>query len=247
MTYSAPRIKQDLARAYRFLAHFGMDDLTYTHLSARVPGEDAYYIYPFGLLYEEVTADTLLKVTLDGRILEGEEYQYNATGYVIHGNIYQARKDVNAISHLHTTAGVAVASMKEGLLPISQFSYHFFEQLGVYGYDSLALEHDHHGADLVKALGEKKCLLLANHGTLCTGTTIQEMFFYTYYLEQACKVQLAALATGRELIIPTAQVCRKARDDMRAFEADLGQRDWQALIRTLENSAQKVPALKRAG
>ena len=132
-------VRQNLAAAYRILAKFGMDDLTYTHLSARVPNEDCFYIHPLGLLFKEVTASQLLKVTFDGRVIEGSESQYNKTGYVMHGSVYQNRPDVNAIFHLHTTAGIAVSAMECGLLPISQFSFHFYNRLAYHNYNSLTL------------------------------------------------------------------------------------------------------------
>ena len=118
-------LRVQLAAAYRILAMLKMDDLTYTHLSVRHPGEEVYYIYPFGLLFEEVTASSLLCVSLDGQVIEGSESDYNRTGYVIHGSIYKSRPDVNSIFHFHTTAGVAVSAMNCGLLPLSQFSLHF--------------------------------------------------------------------------------------------------------------------------
>ena len=138
------KIKTDLAYAYKILAYLKMDDHTYTHLSARAVNEDEYYIYPFGLRFEEVRADNLLKVALDGEIIEGSEYQYNKTGYIIHGNIYQHRPDVMAIFHLHTPASVAVSIMKDGLLPISQWALHFYNQIAYHEYNSLALDHAVH-------------------------------------------------------------------------------------------------------
>lgn len=113
-------IKESLAAAYQILAQLELDDHTYTHLSSRPKGEDFYYIYPFGLYFDEVTSDNLIKVDLSGRIIEGKEVQYNKTGYVIHGNIYRARPDINAIFHIHSFAMLAVASLKEGLMPLSQ-------------------------------------------------------------------------------------------------------------------------------
>lgn len=228
-------LRQQLAATYRMFAQLGMDDLTYTHLSARLPGGQHYFIYPLGLMFGEVTASSLLKITLDGQVLEGHEDQYNQTGYIIHSSIYKHRPDVNAIFHLHTTAGVAVSALKAGLLPTSQFSFHFYNRHSYYDYDSLALDAKRQGQQLAQALGDKhKALILRNHGTLCCGTTIQEAFFYSYYLEQACRVQCAALRTGLELVTPSPEVCEQAAQDMRNFEADLGQRDWQALLRQLE-------------
>ena len=122
-------IKVNLASAYQILAMLGLDDHTYTHLSARPKDADYYYIYPFGLRFEEVNSNNLLQVSLDGEILHGSEYSYNKTGYVTHGNIYKKRADILSIFHLHTPAVVAVSAMKEGLLPISQWALHFYQRL----------------------------------------------------------------------------------------------------------------------
>jgi ribulose-5-phosphate 4-epimerase/fuculose-1-phosphate aldolase len=227
-------VRTQLAAAYRILAQFKMDDLTYTHLSARLPGSDTYFIYPFGLLFEEVTASNLLKVTLEGKILEGKESQYNQTGYVIHGNIYKNRPDVNAIFHLHTIAGVSVSTMECGLLPLSQFSFHFYERLAYHNYDSLTLENHRQGENLVKDLGLKKAMILRNHGTLTCGATIHEAFLYAYFLEQACKVQCASLSSGQKVVMPPKEVCEQAAQDVRDFEPDFGIRDWTALLRKLD-------------
>ncbi len=151
-------VRQDLALAYQFLAALGMDDLTYTHLSARVPGSDVFYIYPFGLLFGEVTKDNLLTVTLDGKVIAGSESQYNKTGYVIHSGIYRTRPDLNAIFHLHTISGVAVAAMECGLLPISQFSFHFYDRMAYHAYDSLALDIVKQGSKLADDLGSYKAI-----------------------------------------------------------------------------------------
>ncbi len=228
------QLRCDLAAAYRIFAMLKMDDLTYTHLSARLPGTDTYLIYPFGELFEEVTASSLLKVSVEGKVLEGQEAQYNQTGYVIHGNIYKARPDINAVFHLHTTAGVAVSAMESGLLPISQFSFHFYNRLAYHPYDSLTLENDRQGCSLAGDLGEKRAMILRNHGTLTCGATIHEAFLYMYFLEQACRVQVAALSGGQNLIIPSPAVCEKAAIDVREFEPNFGIRDFTALMRKLD-------------
>jgi ribulose-5-phosphate 4-epimerase/fuculose-1-phosphate aldolase len=226
-------IRENLALAYRMLAHLKMDDLTYTHLSARVPGRDCYYIYPFGLLYSEVTAQNLLMVSFEGEVIEGSELQYNRTGYVIHSAIYKARPDIHAIFHCHSHAGVAVSAMECGLLPISQFALHFYNRIAYHRYNSLALDPKEHNEALIGDLAHHKTMILENHGTLSCGSTLHEALFYTYHLEQACKVQCLALQSGQPLIIPPADVCEKAVHDLLNFEQDLGFRDWQALKRLI--------------
>lgn len=222
-------VKFDLATAYQILGYLGLDDHTYTHLSARPKGEDYFYIYPFGLLFEEVTENNLLKVSCNGDVLEGEECQYNRTGYVIHGSIYQARPDVNAIFHIHTTASVAVSSMQCGLLPLSQWALHFYNRIAYHDYNSLALE-DEHGNQLVNDMQDKFIVLMRNHGVIIAGRTVQEAMFYTHHLEKACQAQTLAMQSQQPLVVPPAAVCEKAVNDLLSFEKDLGQRDWLAWL-----------------
>lgn len=229
------QVKRDLANAYKILAKLGMDDHTYTHLSARPSGADYYYIYPFGLRFSEVTEDNLLKVDLNGNVLEGSEKQYNKTGYIIHGSIYRAKTNICVVFHLHTVSTVAVSAMKKGLLPISQWALHFYDRLAYHDYNALALDNDIHGDQLVDDLSDKKVMFLRNHGFIACGQTIHEAMFYCYHLEMACKTQIAALSTNTELIIPPLSICEKARDDMLIFEEDLGFRDWEAWLRWLSH------------
>lgn len=225
-------VKSNLAAAYQILAILSLDDHTYTHLSARPKGADFFYIYPFGLRFEEVTKDILLKVSLNGKILEGEEYQYNETGYITHGSIYRARPDILSIFHLHTPALVAISALQEGLLPISQWALHFYNRISYHPYDSLALNHQH-GKNLIKDLGDNYVILMRNHGAITCGRTIHEAMFYTYHLEQASKTQIMALSTGKNLIFPEVEICEKAARDLLSFEEDLGRRDWEAWLRLL--------------
>jgi ribulose-5-phosphate 4-epimerase/fuculose-1-phosphate aldolase len=227
------KLKQDLASAYKILAHLGLDDHTYTHLSVRSQDKNSFYIYPFGLRFEEVMADNLMKISLDGEVLVGEEYQYNRTGYVIHCNIYKARPDINAIFHLHTPATVAVSSIKDGLLPINQWALHFYKRIAYHDYSSLALVKEQ-GQTLANDLGEHLVILLRGHGSIACGKTIQEALFYTYHLELACKAQCMTLAMNREVIMPSPDICQKAVNDLLSFEANLGERDWLAWLRLLE-------------
>jgi ribulose-5-phosphate 4-epimerase/fuculose-1-phosphate aldolase len=235
-TNNEHQLRIHLAAAYRLFADLKMDDLTYTHLSARLPESEAYFIYPFGLLFEEVRASNLLKVSLGGEVLEGKESQYNQTGYVIHGSIYKNRPDINAIFHLHTPAGIAVSAMDCGLLPLSQFSFHFYNRMAYHTYDSLALDYQRQGENLAHDLGLKKTMFLCNHGTLTCGATIPEAFLYMHFLEQACRVQCTALASAQKLILPPPHVCEQAAQDVRNFEPDFGMRDWTALLRKLDRT-----------
>ena len=225
------KIKTDLANAYQIVAKLGMDDHTYTHLSARPNGADYYYIYPFGLRFDEVTPSCLLKVSLTGDILEGKEKQYNKTGYVIHGSIYRNRSELNSIFHLHTIATIAVSAMKSGLLPISQWALHFYEGVSYHAYNGHARDNSKHGDPLV--LADKKVMFLRNHGFISCGTTVQEALFYCYHLELACKTQISALSSNAELIIPSHDICKQTCKDILSFEKNLGERDWEAWVRLL--------------
>lgn len=232
------QIRVELAYAYRILAELQMDDHTYTHLSARIDGQDEYYIFPFGLRFEEVTPESLLKMNIykDKNVLE--EYQHNQTAYAIHGSIYNNRPEVNVIFHLHTPATVAVSAMKKGLLPISQWALHFHNQVSYYNYDSLIIDEETQGTEMVGAFGQKNILFLRNHGFIVCAKYIREALFYCYHLEQACKTQIMALSTNEELIVPNDKTCQKANVELLTFETNLGERDWQAWVRNINNKYQ---------
>lgn len=231
------QIRRDLALAYHIFAYLGWDDLTYTHLSARLPGRDAFLIQPFGLFFEEVCPQDLIEVSFDGEVLDQKHQSFNHTGYVIHGSIYKARPDLNASFHLHTIDGVAVSAMEEGLLPISQFALHFYNRVSYHDYGSLSLEFHGQGGKVAADLGQNKAMILRNHGTLTCGETIEEAFLYANFLEKACQAQIKALSTGRPVVMPSADICEKAARDLREFEPEFGTRDWQAWQRKLGSKA----------
>jgi ribulose-5-phosphate 4-epimerase/fuculose-1-phosphate aldolase len=235
-------IRRQLALAYRIVAHLQMDDHTYTHLSMRAAEANQYFIYPFGLRFDEVNPSNLIKVTSDGAIVEGSEYQYNKTGYIIHGNIYKFRPDVNAIFHLHTPGTVAVSACSQGLLPISQWALHFYKQVAYHDYNSLALDSKVHGGDLVRDLGSLNTMLMRCHGMLTCGKTVMEALFRAYHLEMACKTQCLALGTGQDLVTIPEHICEQAVRDLLSFETNLGERDWQAWVRKIEKLDPSFPS-----
>jgi len=235
MYQQASNIKEDLALAYRILSYLNLDDHTYTHLSAR--SDNGFYIYPFGLLFSQVTADNLLEVTLDGKVIHGSEYQYNKTGYIIHGEIYKQRPDINAVFHLHTPEMVAVSSYKNGLIASSQWALHFYEKIAYHDYDSLALNANQ-GKKIADDLKDYFIMLMRNHGSVTCGCTIAEAMFYTYHLQQACKTQILTLSMTQnidDIIMPSEKTCRNSVKDLLSFEKNLGQRDWNAWIKLLES------------
>jgi ribulose-5-phosphate 4-epimerase/fuculose-1-phosphate aldolase len=226
--------KTQLAYAYRILAHLGLDDHTYAHLSIRAKDPDCFHIYPFGQRFEEVRPISLLTVSHDGDIIDGQEQYLNQTGYVIHGSIYHARPDIQAIFHIHSPAMVAVSALEEGLLPLSQWALHFYGQLAYHNYDSLALDQATQGQQLIKDLGDKYTMLLRNHGSITCGRTIQEAMFYTHHLEKACQTQCLTLSMNQKVVQLDHYVCEKAVRDLLSFESDLGARDWAAWVRLVD-------------
>ena len=192
-------IRINLAACYRLIALFGWDDLIFTHVSARVPGPDEHFlINAYGLMFEEMTASSLVKVDLDGEIVLDTPYFINPAGYTIHSAIHEARKNVGCVLHTHTKAGVAVSAQAEGLLPISQISLFPFGSLAYHDYEGIALNEDEKPR-LVSDLGEKNFMILRNHGLLTVGPTIPDAFLFMYALETACQTQISARAGGVEL------------------------------------------------
>ncbi|MES2252094.1 MAG: class II aldolase/adducin family protein [Pseudomonadota bacterium] len=220
-------LRHKLAVAYRLCALKGWDNWTYTHISARLPDQQAFLINQFNTLYKDVTPQSLACVDMT---LSPEIYfdTLNPTGVYIHSAIYKARPDINAIFHLHTPHGVAVSTMECGLLPISQFALHFYNRISTHAYDSLVLDEKMQTEQLARDLGVNNTMLLQNHGTITTGTTIEEAFFFTHHLEEACRVQCLTLSCNTPYIQPCAALCQKACDDLLGFEKNRGERDWMA-------------------
>jgi ribulose-5-phosphate 4-epimerase/fuculose-1-phosphate aldolase len=225
----------DLAAAYRLVAHYGWDDLVFTHISARVPGQEHHFlINPYGLMFDEITASSLVKVDLEGKIVMESPYQINPAGFVIHSAIHAAREDALCVMHTHTLAGVAVSAQAGGLLPISQQSMFPLATIGYHGYEGLALNEDEKPR-LVADLGNKNCLILRNHGLLTVGTSPAEAFFAMYSLQRACEVQLLAQSGGAELLtIPKPildGVAAQVKIVTKGLGADLV---WPGLMRKLD-------------
>lgn len=226
-------IKESLSQAHGLLHMLGLDDHTYTHLSAKLEGTDTFLLTPFGLCFEEVTADSLLTVDFEGKLKEGSPHLVNQTGYVIHSALYKQLPHVHAVFHLHTPESVAVSVLKEGLMPLSQWALHFYDHVAYYDYDSLALDNQQ-GERLGKSLGQASVLFLRHHGIVTAGRTIHEAMFYAYHLQKACETQCKILAMKAEIIPLDTSVCKKTVKDLLSFEKDLGRRDWDAWVRRLE-------------
>jgi ribulose-5-phosphate 4-epimerase/fuculose-1-phosphate aldolase len=233
-------VRVQLAACYRLVAHFGMDDLIYNHISARVPGSPHHFlINPYGMLFSEVHASCFVKIDLDGNTVEPSPYEVNRAGFVIHSAIHAGRADAMCVLHTHSEAATAISALAAGLLPISQFAMRYQGHMGVHDYEGVSLEDDER-ARLVEDLGAHDVLVLRNHGVLTVGRTIPEAFILMYYFEKAARVQIAAQAAagdGRGLYLPTAANVAKAADQFAEFAGDIkapGEREWPAFVRLLD-------------
>lgn len=246
MTTTEQSLRQELAACYRLIAHFRMSDLIFTHISLRLPGPEHHFlINPYGLLFDEITASSLVKIDLQGRPVEATPHPVNPAGFVIHSAIHAAREDAHCVLHTHTRAGCAVAALECGLLPLNQMSMEFYGKVAYHAYEGIALDMDEQRR-LVADLGEKPVMILRNHGLLTTGRSVAEAFLRMYYLEKACEIQLAAQSAG-QVILPPAEVCRHTErqfnDPGRGLKQDeLADPDalqlaWAALLRMLEKVA----------
>ena len=195
-------IRLDLAAAYRMVAYFGWDDLIFTHLSARIPGPEHHFLLnPYNLMFEEVTASSLIKVDVNGNPVEATPFITNPAGFTIHSAIHMARDDAHAVMHLHTPHGQAVAANRDGLLPLTQTAMLIRGDVAFPDYERVAVDLDEHER-LVEDLGKKNAMILRNHGTLAVGQNVGECFIRLYYLERACQAQIMALSAGDNLNNP---------------------------------------------
>jgi ribulose-5-phosphate 4-epimerase/fuculose-1-phosphate aldolase len=227
----------NLAACYRLAAHFRMTDLIYTHISARVPGpEHRFLINAFGLLWDEISASTLVKVTLEGDIVDDPTGTgINRAGYVIHSAVHRARPDIECVMHTHTAAGIAVSAQEDGLLPLSQHAMRFTNSIGYHDYEGLALELDEQ-ARLVRDLGQHKAMILRNHGLLTCGASIAEAFDLMYYLERACQTQVTAMGGETRLRMPAPGVAEKTALQFRNLTYKANKTEWKALRRMLDKA-----------
>ena len=229
----------NLAACFRLADHYGMSDMIYTHISARVPDQQTHFLLnPHGLLFNEMTASCFLKVDLDGNIafkpdLE-QGYGLHAAGFVIHSAIYKARPDVMAIMHTHTIAGMAVAAQLGGLLPLNQISMEFDGRVATHDYEGVAADDNMSERErFVADLGDKPCMVLRHHGLLTVGRTVAEAFYWMWYLEQSCRIQLAAQGSGAPLAIPSRGTVERTRAQFGTGPTK-GWLPWQALRRKLD-------------
>ena len=237
-TPSEREVRIDLAAAYRLAAQRGWDDTIYTHLSASVPGEPGHYlINPFGARFDEITASSLVKVDVAGRVVDGSGVSVNPTGFAIHGAVHAARPDAACVIHLHTPWGVALSMLPDGLQATSQFAMRLHRRLGRHAYEGLALGAAEQ-ARLVAHLGTLDGLILDNHGTLTVGRTVAEAWMLSYLLDRAAQAQLTAMAaTGGRLRVVSDEVAELTRRQWVGDGSELdGDLVWPALLRGLDRS-----------
>lgn len=225
----------NLAACYRMVAQYGWDDLIFTHISARVPGPEHHFlINPYGMMFEEVTASSLVKVDLAGEKVMASDYDINPAGFVIHSAIHENRDDAKCVLHLHTTEGVAVSALKDGLQAYSQQSLFPLASLSYHDYEGVALNPDEK-ARLVADLGETQAMILRNHGLLTVGETIADTFLAMFILQRACEIQLKAQATGQPLIQVPQQIVAGIRQQAKEVTRNVGgQLAWPGILRRLD-------------
>ena len=229
----------DLAACYRLVDHFGWSDLLGTHISARVPGqEDAFLINPYGLLFDEITASSLVKVDEDGTILSPTDYHINPAGFVIHGAIHMAKPDLACALHTHTPAGTAVSTAKAGLKPLTQHALAIIAHTAYHGYEGIATNLNERDR-LVADLGDANLLILRNHGLLTVGRTIAEAFVWMYRAERACRMQVAFQQTGEDASeipqeVQDITIARNLKANSPEGHRPIGKFEWPALLRRLD-------------
>jgi ribulose-5-phosphate 4-epimerase/fuculose-1-phosphate aldolase len=229
------QVRTDLAACYRIIAMYGWDDLVFTHISARVPGgDDHFLINPYGMLFEEITASSLVKVDLEGNKVLESEHPVNPAGFVIHSAVHEAREDAGCVLHTHTKAGIAVSAQASGLLPISQTALFPYVTLGYHDYEGVAL-NDEEKPRLVADLGTNNALILRNHGLLTTAPTIADAFLLMYVLETACQIQIMAQSGGTELVQVPKPIVKGIQAQAEQVTKGLGGAlVWPGLLRKLE-------------
>jgi ribulose-5-phosphate 4-epimerase/fuculose-1-phosphate aldolase len=227
------QVRIDLACAYRLVAHFGWDDLIFTHLSACVPGSDNHFlINPINLMFDEITASSLVKIDIEGNPVMPTPHIINPAGFTIHSAVHMARPDARFVLHLHTPYGQAVSAMKAGLMPLTQTALNVICDLSYHDYEGIALDLDERSR-IVADLGDKNLMLLRNHGTMAVGVEIGDAFLRMYFLERACEAQVHALSGGIDSI---SEAPKDAKDNVMGQNAEIAkfvsrQLAWPALVR----------------
>lgn len=224
----------DLAACYRLVDLYDMSDGIGTHISARVPDKpDVFLVNPYGWLFDEITASSLVEVDVEGQALTATERTVNPAGFVIHSCIHRARPDIACVLHTHTVPGMAVSAQRRGLLPLTQHAMQFYNRIGYHEYEGLVTDPGEQQR-LVAALGEHKALVLRNHGLITAGASVAEAFYLMWRLNKACKAQLQAMTTGEELVFPDEEASRKTSDVYWGSSEMISELAWPAFRRQLD-------------
>jgi ribulose-5-phosphate 4-epimerase/fuculose-1-phosphate aldolase len=229
------RTRVDLAACYRLVADFGWSDLVFTHITARVPGtEDQFLINPYGMMFDEITASSLIRIDIEGNQLDDSPFPVNPAGFTIHSAIHTARHDAQCVLHVHSVNGVAVSAQKDGVLPLSQQSIFVLSSLAYHDYEGVAL-YEEEKPRLVADMGRSTYLMLRNHGLLTVGRTIADAFLNMYIFEAACTIQIRAQAGGGELVrIPQAVIDGAKQQAKSVTKSQGGMLAWPGLLRRLD-------------
>ena len=225
----------NLAACYHLADYFGMSDIIWNHITAKTTSEkNTFLINSFGLRYDEITASNLVEVTLEGEVID-KESSINETGYIIHGAIHEARKDINCVMHTHSRAGLAISCFEEGLKPMIQDAAIFYNRVSYHEWEGMSTERDE-CERLSKSLGDNKVMILKNHGLLTCGNSISEAFMLMYYLDRACKNHLDVYSTGLKFNIPSENIMEYAAGQYEDPRFKLGKFEWPALLRLLDKN-----------
>ncbi|MFK0571809.1 class II aldolase/adducin family protein [Endozoicomonas sp.] len=228
-------LRLDLAACYRLMALFGWDDLIYTHITCRLPEASSHFlINPYGMMFDEITASSLIKIDLAGNKVEHSEWPVNPAGFVIHSAIHEVREDIRCVLHAHTVATIAVSTLECGLLPLSQHATLLFQGIGYHDYEGISVDKDERQS-LQKDMGKNNVMFLRNHGVLVAGATISEAFHNFYVLQKACEIQVQAMGCNAPMVSVKPEVIAVVMDQYR--QANLGkgaQLEWPGLLRRLD-------------
>ena len=224
----------NLAACYHLADHFQMTDIIWNHITSKTSKDkETFLINKFGLRYNEITASNLLEIDLEGNVISGDG-EINYTGYVIHGAVHKAKKNIHCVMHTHTRAGLAISCLKDGLKPIFQDAAIFHNRVSYHDWQGMSTEVEE-CKDIAKNLGNNKVMILRNHGLLTCGETIGEAFILMYYLDKACKNQLDTMSTGLETIVPSDNIMEYAAGQYEDPRFRLGKHEWPALLRLLDD------------
>jgi ribulose-5-phosphate 4-epimerase/fuculose-1-phosphate aldolase len=226
----------DLAACYRLAAHYKMTDTIYTHISARVPGEPGHFlINPYGLMWEEITASSLVKIDVDGNKVEPSPYRVNPAGFTIHSAVHMAATGAAWVMHTHTRAGMAVSSLQDGILPLNQMALQYYGRIGYHDFEGIALDLDERER-IVQSLGNNIALVLRNHGLVSVGDTAADMFSTMFYLCRVCEIQESTLSMGLPIKTLDPSLVDRVRSQFDKMANDDGdiQLEWAAHMRLLD-------------